>query len=34
VSLVPIRVEPATLTPLLNWLDQRLGALPGAQFHG
>jgi len=34
VSLVPIRVEPATLTPLLNWLDQRLGALAGAQFHG
>jgi tetraacyldisaccharide 4'-kinase len=34
VSLVPIRVEPSTLTPLLNWLDQRLGALAGAQFHG
>ena len=34
VSLVPIRVEPATLAPLLNWLDQRLGALAGAQFHG
>jgi len=34
VSLVPLRVVPATLTPLLNWLDQRLVALAGAQFHG
>ncbi|MDA0717649.1 MAG: tetraacyldisaccharide 4'-kinase [Cyanobacteria bacterium] len=34
VSLVPLQVESTSLAPLLNWLDQRLGALSDVRFYG
>lgn len=34
VSLVPLRVEPASLEPLLLWLDRRLAPLAGRLHHG
>ena len=34
VSLVPLTVEPASLEPLLQWLDQRLAPLAGAASGG
>lgn len=34
VCLVPLRVEPASLEPLLAWLDRRLAPLAGRYHHG
>lgn len=34
VTLVPLRVEPSSLEPLLGWLDRRLVRLAGRSHHG